>query len=167
MVKPRLDYGDAKVSAHSARVPSGAFTQISQAQIHQIKQSFTMLDNDRDGIISRTDLQNMLTSLRQQPDPQTIDKMMTQIPGPIQFPVYLTAMSSILSRFSSKEDLVNAFSAFDNDDNGQADAQELREALIENGVSATAIDACFKPYLKFSLGKVTLLYKDLVEGIIV
>ncbi|KAK9369702.1 hypothetical protein V1509DRAFT_618863 [Lipomyces kononenkoae] len=172
-VKPRITYDDAKTRpiednrSAKARVPSGAFTQMSQSQINQIKETFTMLDNDRDGIVSAGDLEQMLTYLGQYPSSDTINDMMARMPSPLQFPSYLTAMSSILCQFSSKEELVTAFSAFDDDDSGQADSQELRDALIEAGVSAADIDKCFKPYIKFSLGKDRLLYKDLVDGLIV
>ncbi|KAK9352541.1 hypothetical protein V1523DRAFT_413633 [Lipomyces doorenjongii] len=170
--KPRIKYeADERSQADSrsttTRVLSGAFTQISQSQISQIKESFTMLDNDRDSIVSSADLEQMLTSLGQYPSSQTISDMMARMPSPLQFPSYLTAMSSILCQFSSKEELMNAFSAFDDDDSGQADIQELRDALIEAGVSAEDIDKCFKPYVKFSLGKERLLYRDLVETLIV
>ncbi|KAK7203121.1 hypothetical protein BZA70DRAFT_81957 [Myxozyma melibiosi] len=150
------------------RVASGAFTQISQAQINQIKESFTMLDSDRDSVISRGDLEQMLTSLGQMPSSKTLDSMMASMPSPLQFPTYLTAMSSILSQFSTREELVTAFSAFDNDDSGAADVDELREALLENGaVKAEEIDRCFKPFVKYSMGKGRLMYRDLAESIII
>ncbi|KAK9240187.1 hypothetical protein V1525DRAFT_354546 [Lipomyces kononenkoae] len=171
-VKPRILY-DGEESPHAgnrlakARVPSGAFTQMSQSQINQIKETFTMLDNDRDSVVGASDLEQMLTYLGQYPSSETISDMMARMPSPLQFPSYLTAMSSILCQFSSKEELTTAFSAFDDDDSGQADSQELRDALIEAGVSAADIDKCFKPYIKFSLGKERLLYKDLVNSLIV
>ncbi|KAJ8103880.1 hypothetical protein POJ06DRAFT_243051 [Lipomyces tetrasporus] len=169
--KPRINYDSDErpqiASRSNTRVASGAFTQISQSQINQIKESFTMLDSDRDGNISAADLEQMLTSLGQYPSSQTISDMMTRMPSPLQFAPYLTAMSAILCQFSSKDELVTAFSAFDDDDSGHANVQELRDALIEAGVNAADIDLCFKPYVKFSLGKEQLLYRDLVEGLIV
>ncbi|KAK9381540.1 uncharacterized protein V2V93DRAFT_367220 [Kockiozyma suomiensis] len=172
--KPRLGLGRvdgpaiAGVPVRSAqRVTSGAFTQISQTQINQIKESFTMLDNDRDGVISREDLEQMLTSLGQMPSSQTLDSMMSTLGSPLQFPVYLTAMSSILAQFASREELVNAFSAFDDDDNGAADVEELREALVGSGLKAEEVDACFKPFVRYTMGRERLLYKELAESIII
>ncbi|KAK9458819.1 EF-hand [Lipomyces oligophaga] len=157
-----------KVPRQAGRIASGTFTQVTQSQINQIKESFTMLDGDRDGVISRGDLEQMLSSLGQIPSSATIDKMMSNMPTPLQFPTYLTTMSSILARFSNnKEELIKAFSAFDDDDCGQADAEDLKEALIESGLTSDQIDRCFKPYLKDSRGKEKLAYKDLVNGIII
>ncbi|KAK9469746.1 hypothetical protein V1512DRAFT_200164 [Lipomyces arxii] len=149
------------------RVASGAFTQLSQGQINQIKESFTMLDNDRDGVISANDLKIMLSSLGQNPSSQSVNDMLAQMPSPLQFPAYLTSMSAILSRFSRKEQLVSAFSAFDEDDNGQADVAELKESLIDNGFEEAEIERCFKPYIKKHMGKERLLYKDLADAMIV
>lgn len=101
------------------------------------------------------------------PSSQTLDSMMSTLGSPLQFPVYLTAMSSILAQFASREELVNAFSAFDDDDNGAADVEELREALVGSGLKAEEVDACFKPFVRYTMGRERLLYKELAESIII
>jgi Ca2+-binding EF-hand superfamily protein len=45
------------------RATSGAFTQLSSTQIHELKESFQMLDKDGDGVIGKEDLSAMLGSL--------------------------------------------------------------------------------------------------------
>ncbi|KAK9457401.1 hypothetical protein V1511DRAFT_493519 [Dipodascopsis uninucleata] len=150
------------------RVLSGAFTQMNQSQINQIKEAFTMLDKDRDGVISRSDLEQMLTSLGQYPSSEELDEMLSGMPTPLQFPSFLTEMSSTLSKFSTKEELITAFGAFDDDDNGkEADAEDLREALIEmGGMTKEEINSCIKPFVRFGLGRERLLYKDLVDAMV-
>lgn len=43
---------------------------------------------------------------------------------------FLTTISSLLSSLSPSSELLSAFSAFDDDDSGQVDVAELRDALL-------------------------------------
>lgn len=42
----------------------------------------------------------------------------------------MNTLSSLLAPLSSQSELVNAFAAFDEDDSGQVDVRELRDALL-------------------------------------
>jgi hypothetical protein len=42
----------------------------------------------------------------------------------------LKTLSTLLAPFSSQKELLNAFSAFDDDDSGQIDVSELRDSLL-------------------------------------
>ena len=44
--------------------------------------------------------------------------------------MFLSTLSSLLAPLSSQQELVNAFAAFDDDDSGQIDVGELRNALL-------------------------------------
>lgn len=51
--------------------------------------------------------------------------------GPtLTLPAFLTQISSLLSLISPPAELMSAFSAFDDDDSGQVDLTELRDALL-------------------------------------
>lgn len=65
----------------------------------------------------------------------------------MNFPTFLNILSSLLAPISSRKELVNALAAFDEDDSGQIDVEELREALLStqteagvNALSASQID---------------------------
>ncbi len=45
-------------------------------------------------------------------------------------PAFLNTLSSLLAPLSSQQELLNAFAAFDDDDSGQVDVTELRDALL-------------------------------------
>ena len=45
-------------------------------------------------------------------------------------PSFLNTLASLLGPLSSQQELVNAFAAFDDDDSGQIDVGELRDALL-------------------------------------
>jgi hypothetical protein len=48
----------------------------------------------------------------------------------LTLPTFLTQLSTILSALSPPSELLSAFSAFDDDDSGQIDLAELRNALL-------------------------------------
>jgi Ca2+-binding EF-hand superfamily protein len=61
--------------------------------------------------------------------------------------VFLNSLADALAALSDSADLLSAFSAFDNDDSGQVDVVELRNALLqtapepgEKSLSANEID---------------------------
>jgi Ca2+-binding EF-hand superfamily protein len=45
-------------------------------------------------------------------------------------PAYLTALSTLLAPLSQPSELLSAFAAFDEDDSGQIDVEDLRDALL-------------------------------------
>lgn len=49
----------------------------------------------------------------------------------IPLPTFLTSIAELLSSLSPPEELLSAFSAFDDDDSGQIDVKELRDALLQ------------------------------------
>ena len=61
-------------------------------------------------------------------------------PQTVTLPVYLNSLASLLASLSPSSELLSAFSAFDEDDSGQIDLGELRDALLhtapEPGVQA-------------------------------
>ena len=48
----------------------------------------------------------------------------------MSLPTYLSNLSSVLAELSSPAELLAAFAAFDDDDSGQIDVNELRDALL-------------------------------------
>lgn len=51
-------------------------------------------------------------------------------PQTLNMPSFMQSLSSLLAPLSSQQELVNAFAAFDEDDSGQIDVKELRDALM-------------------------------------
>lgn len=67
----------------------------------------------------------------QEANPSTISQYFP--PGAPQtqnMPSFLNTLASLLGPLSSQQELVNAFAAFDDDDSGQIDVAELRDALL-------------------------------------
>lgn len=51
-------------------------------------------------------------------------------PQTVTLPAYLNGLAGLLAALSPSSELLSAFSAFDEDDSGQIDLAELRDALI-------------------------------------
>jgi hypothetical protein len=51
-------------------------------------------------------------------------------PQTVTLPAYLNSLASLLSSLSPPSELLSAFAAFDEDDSGQVDLAELRDALL-------------------------------------
>lgn len=102
-------------------------------QISQLKESFTLLDKDGDGVISPADLGAMLASLGLDSSPAAIQQHLDSAPSPYNLASYLTHLSQHLSLLSPVPDLLAAFEAFDENDDGTVDVEELKAALTGMG----------------------------------
>lgn len=72
----------------------------------------------------------------------------------MNFPTFLNTLSGLMASMSSSQELLNALAAFDDDDNGQIDAAELRDALLhtspedgEERLTERQIDEVFSGFL--------------------
>ncbi|KAL7276084.1 hypothetical protein RUND412_000931 [Rhizina undulata] len=154
---------------HPKRTPSGAFTQLSGTQIQELKESFQMLDKDGDGNINEADLAAMLSSLGQDPTPSIISDHLSSVQYPFNLASYLTHLSQHLSLLTPREDLLSAFAAFDDNDDGTVDVGELVDALTTMGqrMSDEEVENALRGYTKrrFVDGKVeeVFRYRDFVD----
>ncbi|CAB54151.1 Myosin II regulatory light chain Rlc1 [Schizosaccharomyces pombe] len=123
-----------RVAAQAAkRASSGAFAQLTSSQIQELKEAFALLDKDGDGNIGREDVKTMLTSLNQDASEDSINHMFESINPPINLAAFLTAMGSMLCRISPRNDLLEAFSTFDDTQSGKIPISTMRDALSSMG----------------------------------
>ncbi|KAI5789195.1 hypothetical protein FPQ18DRAFT_342086 [Pyronema domesticum] len=132
------------------RTVSGSLNTLSPAQISQLKESFSLLDKDGDGILSPQDLASMLSSLGLDSSPSSINAYLSSAPSPFNLASYLTHSSQQLSLLAPMSDLLAAFEAFDENDNGCVDVEELRLALTSMGERMTdeEVDRAMKGFTK-------------------
>lgn len=128
-----------------------ASSKIPPAQLREIREAFQVLDRDNDGLVNKDDVADVLTNLGilnlpQKPTKESLTRrsLLGQDashstlsrffpPGAeqkINFATFLNTLSQLMSPMSSSQELLNALAAFDNDDNGQIDVAELRDALL-------------------------------------
>lgn len=97
--------------------------------LHNLRESFSVLDACSNGTIDADSVAETLQSLGLQ------ESNLNQFfppgkPTQLALPQYLSQLASLLVGLSPQQELLNAFSAFDDDDSGQIDIAELRNALL-------------------------------------
>jgi myosin regulatory light chain 12 len=82
----------------------------------------------------------MLASLGLDSSPAAIQQHLASAPSPFNLASYLTHLSQHLSLLSPAPDLLAAFEAFDENDDGTVDVEELKAALTGMGERMTPED---------------------------
>ncbi|KAE8350204.1 hypothetical protein BDV28DRAFT_139537 [Aspergillus coremiiformis] len=108
---------------------SDAASKLAPAQLREIREAFQVLDRDNDGSVNKDDVADVLVNIGQ--DPSTSSEFFPPGSSPtINFPTFLNILSNLLAPLSSRQELVNALAAFDEDDSGQVNVGELHDALL-------------------------------------
>ncbi|KKK18002.1 hypothetical protein P175DRAFT_0475708 [Aspergillus ochraceoroseus IBT 24754] len=119
---------EAKTASMMAAT-SDTVARLAPAQLREIREAFQVLDRDNDGFVDKDDVADVLVNVGQ--DASAVSKFFPPGNSPtINFPTFLNTLSQLLAPLSSRQELVNALAAFDEDDSGQIDVEELRDALL-------------------------------------
>ena len=114
-----------------------------------MRESFQVLDRDNDGQVNTTDVAEVLTQLGLDTSAGSLSPYFSGSHlQSISLPNYLNTLAGLLASISAPAELNAAFGAFDIDDSGQIDIDDLREALLhtfpekeERQMSAADVDA--------------------------
>lgn len=104
-----------------------------QAQIQEFKEAFNMIDQDRDGFISKEDLHDTLASLGKNPTDVYLEEMINEATGPINFTMFLTMFGDKLNGTDPETVILNAFACFDQETLGNISEERLRDLLVSIG----------------------------------
>ncbi|KAF7897244.1 hypothetical protein EAF00_005472 [Botryotinia globosa] len=127
-----------------------ALSKLSNAQVREMREGFQILDRDSDGQVGREDVADMLTQLGLSSNASELAGYFPpSTPQTITLPTFLNSLATQLCTLSPTPELLDAFSAFDEDDSGQVDYAELRDALIH-----TAPDPGVKPLTEREVDRV-------------
>jgi Ca2+-binding EF-hand superfamily protein len=147
-------------------INGNALSQLQPAQVRNLRDGFQILDRDSDGVVNREDVADMLNQLgKEHAAPYVRVYGLTRYLGLPSAPsdvsqffppsaqqtmtlaVFLNTISSSLAALSPSSELLSAFSAFDDDDSGQIDLAELRDAILhtapepgERAMTAAEVD---------------------------
>uniref|UniRef100_A0A673CN26 Myosin light chain, phosphorylatable, fast skeletal muscle b n=1 Tax=Sphaeramia orbicularis TaxID=375764 RepID=A0A673CN26_9TELE len=81
---------------------SNVFSMFEQSQIQEYKEAFTIIDQNRDGIISKDDLRDVLATMGQlNVKNEELEAMVKEASGPINFTVFLTMFGEKLKGAST------------------------------------------------------------------
>ncbi|KFH62663.1 hypothetical protein MVEG_12055 [Podila verticillata NRRL 6337] len=126
-------------------------TSFSESQIVNIKQQFSAMDADADGLITQTEFLASLQNATRNPDDYDTERFFAEADknkdGKISFPEFLEAcerlglggqkVGSGLQGKKDQREIDAIFKAFDLDGNGVITAEELGKVLKQQGENLT------------------------------
>ncbi|ELT94298.1 hypothetical protein CAPTEDRAFT_226144 [Capitella teleta] len=115
------------------RATSNVFALFNQSQIQEFKEAFTMMDQNRDGIICEEDLKGIYGSLGRDPDPKTLKAMVDEAPGPLNFTMFLTLFGEKTKGTDPESTLRDAFTMFDSAGTGKLHEEYVKDLLMNVG----------------------------------
>ena len=107
------------------------------SQIQEFIEAFNMIDQNRDGIIEKDDLQDMFVALGKEPSDDYLEAMLkdsrdenyTMLPGPVDFRRFLVLFGDKLYKTDPEKVIRNAFAYLDEDGTGTIHEDKFREYL--------------------------------------
>ncbi|KAK3692435.1 hypothetical protein B0T22DRAFT_486358 [Podospora appendiculata] len=145
-----LPHGGSRSPVPRAMAQGNAVSQLQPAQVRTLREGFQILDRDSDGIVNRDDVADMLHQLGLPSNSSDVSPFFPPSASQtMTLALYLNSLSTSLAALSPSSELLSAFSAFDDDDSGQIDLAELRDALLH-----TAPEPGEKPLTALEVDKV-------------
>ncbi|EFN51276.1 hypothetical protein CHLNCDRAFT_59820 [Chlorella variabilis] len=115
--------------------------QLSDEQVAEFKEAFSLFDKDGDGTITTKELGTVMRSLGQNPTEAELQDMINEVDadgnGTIDFPEFIQLMARKMKDTDSEAELMEAFKVFDKDGNGFISAAELRHVMTNLGEKLT------------------------------
>jgi len=106
---------------------------LTQSQIAEFKEAFSLFDRDGDGSISVAELGVVLQRLGQNPREEDLRALIDDVDddgsGRIEIGEFLVLMANKMREKDKPEELDIAFNIFDKDGDGTVDAKELKDVL--------------------------------------
>jgi calmodulin len=115
--------------------------QLSEGQISEFKEAFSLFDKAGEGTITAVELGTVMRSLGQNPTDDELTAMINEVDadgnGTIDFPEFLTMMARKMSDIDSEAEIRAAFKVFDKDCDGFITVHELRHIMPTLGENLT------------------------------
>ncbi|CAJ0948516.1 unnamed protein product, partial [Mesorhabditis belari] len=115
--------------------------ELSQRQIEEFKQVFSVFDKDGNGTITGKELGTVMRSLGQNPTEAELNKMINEVDSDgnrtIDFDEFLEMMARKMKSPILEADIRAAFKVFDKDGNGHISETELRHVMTSLGETLT------------------------------
>lgn len=115
--------------------------QLTDEQIAEFKEAFSLFDKDGDGTITVKELGTVMKSLGQNPTDKELREIIQEVDvdgnGKIDFAEFLALMARKMKDSGNEEELREAFRVFDKDGNGFISAAELRHLMTNLGEKLT------------------------------
>jgi len=122
----------ASQKRRAQRSGSNVFAMFTQHQVQEFKEAFQLIDSDKDGFISKSDIRATFDSLGRLCTEDELQSMVSEAPGPINFTMFLTIFGDRIAGADEEDVIVNAFNMYDEGE-GKCKEETLRRALTTWG----------------------------------
>lgn len=117
----------------SKKPVGNVFALFKQAQIQEFKEAFTMIDQDRDGLIGENDLAAIYQQIGLNPDPKQLKEMLKEAPGQLNFTHFLTLFGEKMHGTDPEATLRDSFKMFDPEGTGKLAEEYVKDLLMNVG----------------------------------
>ncbi|KAK8161743.1 hypothetical protein IWX90DRAFT_279058 [Phyllosticta citrichinensis] len=118
-----------KLRANSTTT-SDPLTRLPPSLLHSMRESFSVLDANNAGVITPAAITEALSQVGLDPTAALLSSFFPPSgPQSLNLASYLNMLAGLLAPMSREQELMAAFEAFDDGDDGQIDVGELTEAL--------------------------------------
>jgi len=127
---------------------SNVFALFSQRQIQEFKEAFGIMDADKDGLLSSSDLVAAFAGVGKSISDGEASGMLSEAPGPVNFTQMVMLFAEKMAGGADDDDtILKAFEAFEI--NGKIDAEMFRHSLITFGDKFTnqEVDNAYSEFL--------------------
>lgn len=134
-------------SKKAKRSGSNIFALFSQKQIQEFKEAFGIMDVDKDGIITASDLKQAFAAVGKSVSDGDISGMLSEAPGPVNFTQMVTLFAEKMAGGTDDDDVIlKSFEAFEM--NGKIDAEMFKHSLMTWGEKFTGqeVDDAFSEF---------------------
>eukprot|EP00547_Thalassionema_nitzschioides_P011873 CAMPEP_0194263272 /NCGR_PEP_ID=MMETSP0158-20130606/46972_1 /TAXON_ID=33649 /ORGANISM="Thalassionema nitzschioides, Strain L26-B" /LENGTH=220 /DNA_ID=CAMNT_0039003451 /DNA_START=291 /DNA_END=954 /DNA_ORIENTATION=- len=118
-----------------------ASRDLSEDDIADLKEAFSMFDINGDGTIELEELQQVMKKLGQNPSKEELKEMINSVDdngdNEIDFDEFLILMKSRIGERDPEKELRDAFAVFDTDGSGSIDRRELKRLMKKLGQALT------------------------------
>jgi len=131
--------------------------QFDAKTIQEFKEAFSIMDQNKDGIIDKNDLRDLYALVGAVASDSQMDNMLKEAPGPINFTVFLTLFGERLTGTDPEATILGAFQMFDKTDSGFITEEQLMKILKNkrgDPLTEGEIEAMYKGKPPISGGKV-------------
>ncbi|KAJ7329337.1 hypothetical protein JRQ81_015511 [Phrynocephalus forsythii] len=111
--------------------------RLTEEQLAEYKEAFSLFDKDGDGRITTAELGTVLRSLGHNPTEGELHSLISAVDtnhsGTVDFPEFLSVVAKMAKACDSEEEIREAFRVFDKDGNGYISVAELRHVMTNLG----------------------------------
>lgn len=161
-------YADSHISKNQNLpyiISMSELKQLSPEQINKLRASFQLIDQDNDGKITLADLKGINESIGISVSETELEKMIsmsTNEDGSVNFPAYLSIISSDIKSVPDPAELAQALEIFSRDMN--IDIGELKNSLLKQGMKEGDIDSVIENFKMEKMnGDLIFKGKDFLE----